>query len=164
MHQHEMTPARLIVNATAVGVLAWTALFLLRSLSFFEPIIIEKLLAVLGYVNWPGADNWHNSSESWYGQLLELLHPVVVLGAVAVSAVRDFLELRKGRRTLPPKIVIHYENHKDNRIESLCSRGSGHCVAVTIRVSEASGHQFGCLRYGNCAPWRHRYLVCSRLD
>lgn len=164
MHQHEMTPARLIVNATAVGVLAWTALFLLRSLPFFEPIIIEKLLAVLGYVNWPETNSWHASSESWYGQLLELLHPVVVLGAVAVSAVRDFLELRKVRRTLSSKMVVHHECHEDNPIESLYSRDSGPCVAVTIRVCEASGHHFVCLRYRNCAYWRRSYLVSSRLD
>jgi len=97
MHRHEMNSTRLIINATAVGVLAWAALFLLRSLPFFEPIIIEKSFGLFGYVNMPVVHDWHASNESWYGQLLELLHPVVVLGAVATSAVRDFQELRKRR-------------------------------------------------------------------
>ena len=68
MHQHQrMTPARVIVNAVGVGILAWFGILVLRLLpGVIEPFVVEQLQAFLGQFQ-PGCtlQTWHASSEGW---------------------------------------------------------------------------------------------------
>lgn len=91
-----MTPARVIINAVAVGVLAWSGIFVLRLCPFLEPAIVDDLCVFLDVVAHCSAHSWHASDHSWFGMVLEQIHLAIVLGAVTCSAIRDFRKLWKG--------------------------------------------------------------------
>ena len=99
MHERpKMTPARVIINAAALGSLAWLVILFLRLLAeLAEPFLVallqQQLQQVLpGYLFQP----WHVSSDGWYGEALEAIHHAFVIGVVAVSALRDIWKIVKG--------------------------------------------------------------------
>lgn len=98
MHPKRMTPTWVIINAGRVGAVAWSVIFVLRLLAFFEPMIVDELCALLGRLaSHCSAHPWPTSHEFWYGKLLELIHPTIVVVAVACSAIHDLIELWRCR-------------------------------------------------------------------
>jgi hypothetical protein len=80
-----------IVRAFIVGVVAWVCIFMLRLIPFLEPFIVKYICGILGDPAFANA--WHTSEGTWYSVVLEAVHPIIVLGAVVISAIRDIIEL-----------------------------------------------------------------------
>jgi hypothetical protein len=99
MHEHQkMTPRRVIFNAVGLGILAWFAILLLRLLAeIAEPFLVAYTQQMLGQLL-PGfkLQPWHALSDGWYGRILESIHPAIVIGVVALSALRDIWRMIKG--------------------------------------------------------------------
>lgn len=139
MHRYEMTPFRIILNATLYGLVAWAAMFVLQSLHLFvEPFLIAKLFALFGH-----PQSWHPSNESWFGQLLEFFHPLVIFTAIAYSAVRDFLELRNIRQMLGGKRTMDPEYDGQSPMRRLRNCDSAHRVTITVSVHEEYRYEHG---------------------
>jgi hypothetical protein len=132
--RYEMTPARIIINATIYGVLAWVALYLLQSLFLIvEPILNEKLIENFGH-----PVIWYSLHESWYGQVLEMFHPLVILSAVAYSAVRDFLDLRSSHEERRGTRIQHHGCLEHTHIGDLGGCNTGSITIVILRKSHPS--------------------------
>jgi hypothetical protein len=61
----------------------------------FGRTIVEYLCGIFGHPDL--VQGWHSSDGMWYGALLEASHHLIVLIAVAISAIRDIINLWRGR-------------------------------------------------------------------
>jgi hypothetical protein len=94
MHPKRVTPTRVIINAIRVGILTWFGIFILRLLSYFEPAMVDGLCRLAHVEPYCSLHGWHTFAQSWYGTALDTFHPVIMLAAAALSAIRDLLEAR----------------------------------------------------------------------